>query len=297
MTPGATKIPHQVKLLPRRDSPGGGRRISTISPQSPIAICARLGYHEGIAQINSSCLEPSMVRPNTRRFPRYEVQDVEGTFLYNLQADVLNLSVGGMAVEARKRLDVGRSYMFTIRKLQDTIRLPGRVAWCVLCRTERVSDIEVVPIYHAGIHFEEVLTNRASQLVRLIEESALLDVKRRIFGRFKPGSGTSVTIDSEVDFAVQKISLGGMLIETTLRPEINDIYPMEVLLKDGRINVKGRVAYVGSPIRSDADEAPAIHLGVEFIDLEDNGRGLLEKFITEIIEAEVPRQDESGPAN
>jgi hypothetical protein len=31
--------------------------------------------------------------------------------------------------------------------------------------------------------------------------------------------------------------------------------------------------------------------------LEDNGRGLLEKFITEIIEAEVPRQDESGPAN
>lgn len=229
-----------------------------------------------------------MSRPNTRKFPRYEVQNVEGTFLYNLQADVLNLSVGGMAVEARKRLEVGRPYIFTVRKQNDTIRLPGRVAWCVLCRTERISDIEVVPIYHAGIHFEEVLTERASQLVRLIEESALLDVKRRVFGRFKPGSGTSVTIDSEVEFAVQKLSLGGMLIETSLRPEINDVYPMEVSLKERRINVQGRIAYVGPPGRPAMEDLPAVHLGVEFMEVEPSSRSALEKFISEIVETDSP---------
>lgn len=227
-----------------------------------------------------------MGKTDTRRFPRYEVQNVEGTFLFDLHAEVKNLSVGGMALEARRRLDVGRTYMFTIRKQDDLLRISGRVAWCVLTRTERVSETEVTPVYHAGIHFEDVLTERAKKIVRLIEDSTMLDVRRRIFGRFKPGAVTSVTIDSGVEFMVQKISLSGMLIETSMAPGIDEIYPMEVSLNDRHISFSGRIAYVGQPVPAAGQSQPNMHLGVEFLDLDPSGRQLMEKFIDEITRAD-----------
>jgi hypothetical protein len=101
-----------------------------------------------------------------------------------------------------------------------------------------------------------------------------------------------VTIDSEVEFAVQKLSLGGMLIETSLRPEVNDIYPMEVSLKEGRINVQGRIAYVGPAARPAKEDVPAVRLGIEFMEVGPESRSALEKFITEMVETDSPASTE-----
>jgi len=230
-----------------------------------------------------------MDRQKKRRHPRYEVQDVEGTFLYNLQADVLNLSIAGMALETHKPVDVGRSYIFTIRKDDDVIKLPGRVTWCVLRRTQHVTDTEVVPIYHAGVHFPEVLSGKAHEVIRLIKESVSLDVDRRIFGRFKPETGTRVSIDQETDFAVQKISQSGMLIETSLRTEIDAVFPMEINLQDSRVSFHGRVAYISPPEKG----SDLVHLGVEFQDMENDGRVCLDSFIDSVVESQTELEENS----
>jgi Tfp pilus assembly protein PilZ len=229
----------------------------------------------------------AMGRNNTRRYPRYEVQNVEGTFLYNLQAEILNMSVGGMALETRKALEIKRVYMFTIHKGDETVRIPGRVAWCVLRRTEHISDTEVVPIYHAGIQFDNVLTEQARSLLHVIEESALLDVNQRLYGRFIPSDETRVTIDSEVEFSVIKISLCGMLIETVIWAEVEDIFPMEIQLPDRRINFHGRIAFVGAPPKRE-NAAKAVHLGVEFLELNNDERQALEQYIATEVESRQP---------
>jgi len=239
-----------------------------------------------------------MGRQNTRRHPRYDVQDVEGTFLYNLQADVINLSTAGMALETLKPLDIGRCYMFAIHKDKDLIRLSGKVVWCVLHRTERISDIEIKPIYHSGVHFEDVLTNKARDLLQMIEESALLDVNRRIFGRFKPGKEpgeeTKVFINSEMEFMVEKISLCGLLIETSLRVEVDDVFPMEINLFEKRVSFTGRIAWVSPPVKG-GETAPVVNLGVEFMEMSPEGRADLEKFITlEVWESEFKDDDDSA---
>ena len=231
-----------------------------------------------------------MGKKSARRYPRYEVQDVEGTFLYNLQADVINLSLAGMALETAKPLDIGRHYMFTIRKDNEEIKLPGKVAWCTLHHTSRKSDTEILPKYHAGIHFDEVLTAKAQALLHLIEETALVDLNKRLFGRFKPNGDTSVSIDSEVEFAVHKISLCGMLIETAMRTEVEASFPMELSLTDKKITFKGRVAYASPHSKADT-MPPPVHLGIEFIEISQQDRKLLENFIASIVEQDQPPSD------
>jgi len=227
-----------------------------------------------------------MARQNTRRYPRYEVQNVEGTFLYNLPAEILNMSVGGMALETRRALEIKRIYMFSIHKGNQTVKVPGRVAWCVLRRTEHVSDREVVPIYHAGIQFDNVLTEQAQSLLQLIEESALLDVNQRLFGRFIPDGETQVTIDNEVEYSVLKISLSGMLIETQIWAEVEDVFPMDLQLPSERISFRGRIAFVGTSPRREAN-AKKIHLGVEFLEMAKTPRQALESFIATVVESDI----------
>jgi len=221
-----------------------------------------------------------------RRYPRFEVHDVEGVVLYNLQAEVINMSIGGMALETNRPLDVGRTYNFTIRRsaTEGEVRMPGVVVWCMLQRTRRISDTEVAPVYQAGVNFNDVLSDKASALLQIIEESVTLDVNRRIFGRFKPNGSATVIVKSQIDFEVQKISLSGMLIETPMRAEQEDFLPMEIQLPQGRIAFRGRVAYIKANIGT-GDSPTRYHLGIEFHDLTPADRDRLEKFIAEMVQS------------
>jgi hypothetical protein len=227
----------------------------------------------------------SQHQTKARRYPRFEVHDVEGVVLYNLQAEVINMSIAGMAVETTRPLDVGRTYAFSIRRgaAGGEVRMPGVVVWCMLHRTRRISETEIAPVYQAGVHFADVLSDNASALLHLIEESVTLDVNRRIFGRFKPNGGATVTIASEIDFEVQKISLSGMLIETSMRAEQEDYLPMEINLPQRRIAFRGRVAYLKALIVPE-NSPPRYNIGIEFHDLNAQDRGLLEQFIADMVE-------------
>jgi len=230
-----------------------------------------------------------------RRYPRFEVHDVEGVVLYNLQAEVINMSIGGMALETNRPLDVGRTYNFSIRRsaTEGEVRMPGVVVWCMLQRTRRISESEVAPVYQAGVNFSEVLSEKASALLHLIEESVTLDVNRRLFGRFKPNGNATVIVKSEIDFEVQKISLSGMLIETSMRAEQEDFLPMEIQLPKRRVAFRGRVAYVKT-LMGTGDAPPRYHLGIEFHDLLPADRGHLEKFIAEMVQ--TLSQDQPPPS-
>lgn len=70
---------------------------------------------------------------------------------------LINMSVQGMAVESNRGLPVGGSWVFRVGNGAFAYDIPGKVRWCKLDRTVRVSE-EVRPIYRTGVSFDEKLS-------------------------------------------------------------------------------------------------------------------------------------------
>ena len=230
-----------------------------------------------------------MVRASqTRCQPRFDVEGVDGSFLFSADVDVQNLSVAGMAVETSERLAVGRPYMFNLRIGNDSVRLRGRIAWCVLGRGRRNETGELSPVYHAGVKFENMLSAHAQELVNLLEKTAVLDVNNRIFGRFHLASRKSASVDAGVKFDVRRISQGGMLAEIQgegrLAITVDTVVPLEFEVGSRNVKIDGRVAYVENTTPGRTS------IGIEFINMPKQSKKILDDFISLIMTENEPDQ-------
>ena len=70
---------------------------------------------------------------------------------------LINMSVKGMAVESNRGLPVGGSWVFRVGNGAFAYDIPGKVRWCKLDRTVKVSE-EIRPIYRTGVSFDEKLS-------------------------------------------------------------------------------------------------------------------------------------------
>jgi hypothetical protein len=228
-----------------------------------------------------------MERQSRRRHRRYDVDDVEGSFIVRIDVNVINLSVAGMAIETQNTLIVGRPYLFGIGEKGRQLEVTGRVMWCVLGKTRR-SGGDFTPVFRAGIQFEDVLSEQTLDLQKLIESSAVLDPGTQIFGRFVSDVGGIIDIEAEASFEVKKISLSGMLIDTEWAPRKDEVIHFEAHLDQLDFSGHGRVAYIEG--YKDSDGASRFRLGVEFSLLADKDREGLEDYLGELIAAD---QDEA----
>jgi hypothetical protein len=218
--------------------------------------------------------EPSQ---ENRRSRRYGVTDVSGNLLYRFDIKVLDISLNGMQIESSKKLDIGRKYVIKVSHGNEALKLEGTVVWCVLKKSVTGEAGEFIPLYRAGIEFEGLFSDKASELVNFLRKSVVIKLEERLFGRFRFNLEDPVNLDCRYDFLVRDLSLAGMLIETEISPEINSVFDMELKVCEPGITVKGRVAYVKQG--NDDEHKKSVHLGVEFLDMTDECRTLLEKFI------------------
>jgi len=158
-----------------------------------------------------------------RRYPRFPTDEVQGSFSYSVKANVDNLSLGGFAVRTSAQLQVGRRYNFRLGEGSASVQLEGEVKWCRLAGTEKLDTGDVVPVYSAGIAFEDILTTNAEQLHLFMEKNVILDLKQRIFGRLKVESESEIDLQTESKFLVKQLSASGMLIITELPPKPESI--------------------------------------------------------------------------
>jgi Tfp pilus assembly protein PilZ len=214
---------------------------------------------------------------------RFEVHDIAGVFLFDVDATVLNLSLGGMALESTHALQVGRRYSFRIRDGAELVAVSGVVAWCNLRRTRREEGDQIVPCYQAGVRFEGIITSTAEELGRLIEGNAVVEVGQRVFGRFRVEADSPLSVATQVDFEVCKISLSGMLVEAEVEVDLETRVQLEVRLVNGLYACRGRVAYIRPPQRSWEKRT---QIGVEFLDPSPERRLLLEDFIAFLVHAD-----------
>jgi hypothetical protein len=209
-----------------------------------------------------------------RRHKRYDVNDVRGSLALNAEAELLNMSLTGMAIATRAMLKVGGKCTLRIPHQGGTLTVPADVKWCRLVSTERTASGDVVPVYQAGLDFRQILDEKARQMLELIESSIVVELERRLSGRFKVVVEGPVELRAWQPFEVRRISLSGMLIETDLIAEVGTVFDLEIEPDGTPIELRGRVAHLRALAEGERGE-----LGVEFLALSAESRRALEALI------------------
>lgn len=118
-------------------------------------------------------LQPSPETPPRGRRQtsvRYPVDNVMSTLGSGPTAEVLNLSLGGFAVQTSKYLQINRTY--SVKLLGPTEHdLTAEVVWCRLIATLRRDRQQVEPVFRAGFKFRDLSRDDRWKLRRLIRQT------------------------------------------------------------------------------------------------------------------------------
>jgi c-di-GMP-binding flagellar brake protein YcgR len=213
-----------------------------------------------------------------RRHARHPVNDVKGTLHISTGARIINMSVTGMAVETDTQMRVGRSYSVTLKHGADfVLRLSGTVVWCHLRGIRKTDAGDTRSVYHAGFRFENILTEKAQELTRFLEATAIIALDTRISGRFKLKITEPVDLDTEYAFVVKTISASGLLLETETAPPEGSVFDMEIHLHGAVLETKGRIVHAREV--NDPATGRKTQIGVEFVETSETDRRAIEDFI------------------
>ncbi len=196
-----------------------------------------------------------------------------------MRVKVLNMSLTGLAVESRVALEIGRKYDLKLHSRRETIELNVDVQWCHAVRPEQIGIAEVSSVYQAGLDFRHVLNDQARELLSFLEHNIVVDVERRIFGRFKIGLDEPIGLDAHYDFVVRKLSFSGMLIETDLMPPVGAAFDMEMDPEKLHLESRGMVIHA-EPLPG----KPGCQAGIQFLQMPPESRHALEQLIEGLLE-------------
>jgi general secretion pathway protein A len=92
-------------------------------------------------------------RGERRKYKRLMVKGTQKKVPYSSNSKIVNISVGGVAIETAKKLGINREYNFTLSYKGNPLRLKGRVVWVMpLGVQDRISG-NIIPSYKAGMEF------------------------------------------------------------------------------------------------------------------------------------------------
>lgn len=210
-----------------------------------------------------------------RRAPRHDVEGVAGTLKLLSKAEILNISVTGMAARTSTHLRVGQTCDVRLEHGGRALRLPGTVV-----RAHLVSFGKTGPVYEIGFEFRDMLSDRAEELLTLLGETAVVSLENRVAGRYKLRDGPPANLDTSADLLVRKISTSGILVETDVRPESGQELELKLDLGTVAFRCRGRVAWV-EPQEAEGAEDSTARVGIEFLGLGTAERKTLEAFIAD----------------
>ena len=104
-----------------------------------------------------------------RRHKRIPVAGVYGKiFKTLLNVELLNLSIGGVAIKLNNSLSIGKEYTIQLMDKGKPIELKGTVTWCVMKESGKDFLDKSVNVYHAGIKLDDIFTDKTSSLFDFI---------------------------------------------------------------------------------------------------------------------------------
>ena len=212
----------------------------------------------------------------SRRHRRFRVEGMHGSVLLASGVKILNVSLGGAAVEASKRLNIGQQYTL---KLHDgrSIAVTCEVVWCIIARSEQDVQGRGVPVYQAGLRFTNVLTEKASELMEFLHQYKVADEARVAGARFEMDPARQAVLTCPFHCVVRKLSLSGALIETDRSLDEDERLPMEVFLSENRpLRFFGQVRSI---LEKEVEGEIFYEVGIEFVDMAEEARASLAEYL------------------
>jgi Tfp pilus assembly protein PilZ len=160
-----------------------------------------------------------------RKNKRYKIDSMgmKSRMVLAKYVKILNMSIGGVALQTDKRMTVGSQYTLKIESKGKTLNVKGVVLWSVLGESIRDTRDNIIPIYTAGMKFIDISPEKTGEIVNFIEAHKR-DIDKEIDLYSPSGLRLHVRIHIEdperafLDFQeghqVKNLSLGGMLIES-----------------------------------------------------------------------------------
>ncbi len=226
-----------------------------------------------------------------RRHKRFSVDLVEMNGKISLadKVQILDISLGGVALKADRRLNIGKEYLIKLQEKGTTLEVKGTVVRSELSGIEQKAGGQGVSIFTVGMIFKEGFADKLADFLKPIEQTrkkveAPSVADRRLNVRFNITTPQEKILSYPLQFKVKSISLGGMLIQTGQALEINSKIPMELSLNVGNtVTFIGRVA--SCAMREHTGQTN-YDIGVEFTDLTDKDKTLLKTFVDYLAEME-----------
>lgn len=108
---------------------------------------------------------------NRRHHERFAVNllEINGKMLLAKYVKILDISIGGVALKADKRLNIGSEYTLRIEGKGMGLKLKGIIVWSLLDDTLKTSRGDFIPIYKAGMKFTEVSKDQIDEIENFIE--------------------------------------------------------------------------------------------------------------------------------
>jgi hypothetical protein len=213
-----------------------------------------------------------------RRHTRHEVHDLTGHLRGDDRAQVLDLSVNGLAIETDAWLKVGETYTIRVHAGADQMDVAGLVSWCRLVAMAPRDSGERRPRYRAGIEFGDALSEKARQILDFARKSGLVSSPDRIFARFVPSQkALDVAVDHPCE--ILRASAGGMLIRCSRRPEIGERLEIRFPAPEGQLATTVEVRDVQQHSAEDAAAPPSYDIGVAFVEMTLGQRARLDQLL------------------
>jgi hypothetical protein len=92
-----------------------------------------------------------------RRYKRFPITGTRIKFLHSSKVKIIDISVGGAAIEATKKLEINKGYRLHINHKGSSITLEGRMVWSVLARQEKRESGDIIMVYKGGMQFHKSL--------------------------------------------------------------------------------------------------------------------------------------------
>ena len=217
-----------------------------------------------------------------RKYRRFKLNDreVNGKMVLATEVKVNDISISGISLKANRRLNIGSDYTLKLEGIK-AISLRGTVVWSSLIETRKGSQGEMIPIYSAGMRFNDMPTEKITELQYFIESHKIREVHviggTRLNVRFHIKDPDNAVLICPDNYKVKTISLSGMLIECSRSFEIESRIPMEMFIHDE--NSLGFVGRVASCREIDREDSKKYDIGIEFLNLTEKGRESLASFI------------------
>ncbi len=191
--------------------------------------------------------------------------------------DIINISAGGVSLLADVRLEMNQEYALRIENSDRAVSVRGVVVWSILAGNALGRRGETIPLYEAGLKFTDVLPEKSVEIADFIERHKLFP-DSRIIARFDVESPGKAVLHYQFSFRVNKLSMGGMLMQTDRPFRVNDTFPVEIFLPGDRsVKVFGRIASCYGA--GDTQEGARYNVGMEFLQTADEDRLVLSRFI------------------